>query len=91
MELNMFFQETTPDTSGYMIAGYAIAFIVMALYVASIYLRARNLNQDKTMLEEMDKPIPPVSPSPPRQSKKSPAKSRVTKTAKPVTKRSRQK
>ena len=51
----MFFQETTPDTSGYMIAGYAIAFIVMALYVASIYLRSRNLNQDMTMLEEMDK------------------------------------
>ena len=27
----MFFQEATPDTSGYMIAGYAIAFIVMAI------------------------------------------------------------
>lgn len=50
----MFFQEATPDTSGYMIAGFAVAFIVMALYVASLYLRARNLNQDRTMLEEMD-------------------------------------
>jgi hypothetical protein len=58
MELNMFFQETTPDTSGYMIAGYAIAFTVMALYVISIYLRTRNLNQDMAMLEEMDKPAP---------------------------------
>ena len=28
-ETNMFFQEPTPDTSGYMIAGYAVAFIVM--------------------------------------------------------------
>lgn len=56
----MFFQETTPDTSGYMIAGYAIAFIVMALYVASIYLRTRNLNQDMKILEEMDKPTPPA-------------------------------
>jgi hypothetical protein len=54
MEINMFFQEATPDTSGYMIAGFAVAFIVMALYVASLYLRARNLNQDRTMLEEMD-------------------------------------
>ena len=87
----MLFQETTPDTSGYMIAGFAIAFLVMAVYVVSIYLRARNLNQDKTMLEELDKPVPPVSPSSARPSKKSPAKSRVTKTAKPVTKKSGQK
>ena len=51
----MFFQETTPDTSGYMIAGYTIAFVVMGLYVLSIYLRNRNLSQDLTMLEELDK------------------------------------
>jgi hypothetical protein len=51
----MFLQTTTPDTSGYMIAGYAIAFIVMGIYVASIYIRTRNLNQDKEILEEMDK------------------------------------
>ena len=57
----MFFQEPTPDTSGYMIAGYAIAFLVMGLYVASLYLRSRNLNQDMTMLEEMEKPV--VSPA----------------------------
>ena len=87
----MFFQETTPDTSGYMIAGYAIAFIVMALYVASIYLRTRNLNQDVTMLEEMDKPAPPAQTSSPRQSRKSPAKSGNNKSAKTVTKKSRQK
>jgi len=84
----MFFQEATPDTSGYMIAGYAIAFIVMALYVASIYLRNRNLNQDMSMLEEMDKPAPPVQV---RQPKKSPAKSTANQSAKPVTKRSRKK
>ena len=52
----MFFQEATPNTSGYMIAGYAIAFIVMGLYVASIYLRSRNLHQDMTILEDMEKP-----------------------------------
>jgi hypothetical protein len=50
----MFLQEATPDTSGYMIAGYAIAFIVMALYVLSIYLRSRSLNQDLTLLDEME-------------------------------------
>ena len=49
------FLQTTPDTSGYMIAGYAIAFIVMALYVASMALRNRNLHQDLTTLEELDK------------------------------------
>jgi hypothetical protein len=59
MEISMFFQDPTPDTSGYMIAGFAITFIVMALYIASIYWRARNLNQDVTMLEEMDKTAPP--------------------------------
>lgn len=54
----MLFQEATPDTSGYMIAGYVVAFVVMALYVASMYLRSRNLKQDMSMLEEMDKPAP---------------------------------
>ena len=50
----MFLQTPTPDTSGYMIAGFVVSFVVMGLYVASIYLRNRNLNQDKAMLEEMD-------------------------------------
>jgi hypothetical protein len=91
MEINMFFQEVTPDTSGYMIAGFAVAFIVMALYVASLYLHARNLNQDMTILEEMDKPAPPVQSSSQSRPKKSPAKPAATKTAKSVTKKSGQK
>jgi hypothetical protein len=70
----MFFQETTPDTTGYMIAGYAVAFLVMALYVISIYLRTRNLNQDMEMLEELDKPAAPVQASSPHQPGKSPAR-----------------
>jgi len=78
----MFFQEPTPDTSGYMIAGYAVAFIVMALYVASIYLRRRNLDQDMHMLDELDRPDPPIQPQ------KGPAKSAGGKSAKSVTKRS---
>jgi hypothetical protein len=81
----MFFQETTPDTSGYMIAGYVIAFIVMGLYVASIYLRSRNLTQDMTMLQEMDKSAPAVEAS---QPKKSPARSEGNQSARAVTKKS---
>jgi hypothetical protein len=54
----MFFQEATPDTSGYMIAGFVITFLVMALYVASIYIRSRNLKQDMTILNEMEEPAP---------------------------------
>ena len=85
----MFFQDATPDTSGYMIAGFAITFLVMALYVASIYLRNRNLHQDMTLLEEMDKPAQPVKVP---QPKKSQARSNNNnKSAKPVTKKSRQK
>lgn len=52
----MFFQEATPDTSGYMIAGYAITFVILGLYAASMYLRSRNYQRDITLLEEMDKP-----------------------------------
>ncbi len=62
----MFFQDATPDTSGYMIAGYAVAFIVMGLYVASIYLRSRSLKQDMSTLEEMDKPAAPVIKAAPK-------------------------
>jgi len=80
----MFFQDITPDTSGYMIAGYAVAFIVMGLYVASMYMRSRNLKQDMSTLEEMDKPAPPVT----RAEPKTPAKSGMAKKAKTVTKRS---
>jgi hypothetical protein len=67
MEIHMFFQETTPNTSGYMIAGFAVAFLVMALYVASIYLRRRNLDQDMTILQEMEKHDQPVQTNSPQQ------------------------
>jgi len=63
----MFFQEPTPDTSGYMIAGYVVAFVVMAIYVASLYLRNRNLNRDLAMLEEMDKPVVKLEPQHPKK------------------------
>jgi hypothetical protein len=87
----MFFQEPTPDTSGYMIAGYAITFLVMALYVASMYLRSRNLQQDMTILQELDKPVPPVQTAAKNQPRKSPPRSENNKSARPVTKRSMKK
>ena len=73
----MLFQEATANTNGYMIAGYAVAFIVMALYVISIYIRTRNLNQDLSTLEELDKPAV-VEASQPKSKPKAPSKS-VTK------------
>ena len=69
----MFFQEITPDTSGYMIAGYATAFIILALYVVSLYLRNRNLDQDLSVLAEMEPPSKPEA-----KAQKKPAKT-VTK------------
>ena len=70
----MFLQEAIPDTSGYMIAVYAVAFLVMALYVFSIYLRSRNLNQDLTLLEEMDRQSAQAKKVPAGQPQSSPAK-----------------
>ena len=85
----MFFQETTPDTSGYMIAGFTIAFLVMALYVLSIYLRSRNLQQDMKTLEEMEETAPPVQAIPAKQPRNNTSTSANNKSAKPVTKRAR--
>ena len=65
----MFFQEPTPDTSGYMIAGYAVAFLVLGLYVASIYIRNRNLHQDMAMLEELEEPVAKAQPKPKKPAK----------------------
>jgi hypothetical protein len=87
----MFFQEATPDTSGYMIAGYAISFLVMALYVASIYLRSRNLHQDMTTLNEMEEPAPPVQVRPVSPARRSAAGPENNRSAKTVTKKSRRK
>ena len=50
----MFFQETTPDTSGYMIAGYAVFFIVSAIYLLSLAIRNRSLRHDLETLEQLD-------------------------------------
>jgi hypothetical protein len=51
----MFIQDAPPDTSGYMIAGYTIFFILTAVYLLSLFIRTRNLNQDLTVLESLEK------------------------------------
>ncbi|MBM3125392.1 MAG: hypothetical protein FJZ87_10020 [Chloroflexi bacterium] len=49
------FLETTPDTSGYMIAGYLITFFTMGLYVLSLFQRNKDLGQDLEILAKMAK------------------------------------
>lgn len=49
------FLETTPDTSGYMIAGYTVAFISMGIYIFSLYIRKANLKRDLETLESLEK------------------------------------
>lgn len=46
---------TTPDTTNYMILGYVVFTTVMVLYLLSFIIRNRNLKQDITMLEELEK------------------------------------
>ncbi len=47
------FLESTPNTSGYMIAGYVVVFTVLGIYLFSMYIRNRNLKQDLEILEAM--------------------------------------
>jgi hypothetical protein len=74
-----------------MIAGYIIAFLVMGLYVASLYLRSRNLKQDMTALQELDKPARPVQTVMQNQPQKATVRSENNKSAKAVTKKTRKK
>ena len=50
----MFLQDFAPDTTRYMVLGFSVSFIVMTLYVFSLYIRARNLQRDLTLLEELE-------------------------------------
>jgi hypothetical protein len=51
----MFSLDATPDTSAYMIAGYIVFFIIAAIYIVSLVVRWRNINQDMTTLEAIEK------------------------------------
>ncbi|MEN8172097.1 MAG: hypothetical protein ABFS03_04380 [Chloroflexota bacterium] len=50
----MFFLQSPPDTSAYMIAGYVMIFGVMAIYITSIFTRTRNLKRDLEILSEVE-------------------------------------
>jgi hypothetical protein len=52
----MLFQDPTPNTLAYMIAGYAVFFIVSAIYVLSLLIRHRSLERDLETLEELNPP-----------------------------------
>lgn len=43
------------DTLNYMIAGYVVFFVVLAAYLVSLVVRWRNLRQEESLLDEMDK------------------------------------
>lgn len=70
----MFFQEVTPDTSAYMIAGYAVFTAILGVYLLSLYIRSRNLQRDLKMLEAMAAEKRPTAPRP-----KAPARAAVRK------------
>ena len=50
----MLFDQGTPDTSVYMIAGYAIFFIIGAIYLISLVVRTRNLHRDLDTLKDLE-------------------------------------
>ncbi len=78
----MLFDQGTPDTSVYMIAGYVIFFVIAAIYLVSLFVRARNLRRDLETLQSMESeaqtPAPQVQSAPvSRKPKPAPAKSKA--------------
>jgi hypothetical protein len=51
----MFFQDVTPDTTGYLVAGYTAFFVLFAVYLFSLFIRWRNLSRDLSLLQAMQK------------------------------------
>jgi hypothetical protein len=47
-------QQTTPDTSNYMLAGFGVIFGAILIYLISLVVRGRNLHQDFETLQELD-------------------------------------
>ena len=52
--MNLLFQEATPNTDGYMIAGYIVIFGVMLIYLFSLVIRQRSLKKDLDLLEDLE-------------------------------------
>jgi hypothetical protein len=67
MNYAVLLQDTTPDTSGYMIAGYIIFAVIMAIYIVSFLARGRNLERDLSTLESMKAESKAMAPQPPRK------------------------
>ncbi|HRE46440.1 MAG TPA: hypothetical protein PLD47_01840 [Aggregatilineales bacterium] len=44
----------TPDTLGYMILGYVLAAVILSGYIASLILRARQLQRDSRLVEQLE-------------------------------------
>ena len=51
----MLFQEATPDTVGYLVAGYVVIFGLIGLFLFSLVSRWRNLKKDLSLLDEIEK------------------------------------
>ena len=83
MDYAMLFQETTPDTSGYMIAGYVVFVVIMAIYLLSFLTRRRNLEQDLATLRTVEAESKSMRPAPrapkPRSPKPTVRKAQPTK------------
>ena len=43
------------NTLSYFIAGYSVIFVVLIMYLVSLVVRWRNLRQDETMLEQIER------------------------------------
>lgn len=86
----MLFDQSTPDTSIYMIAGYTIFFLIAAIYLVSFYVRARNLRRDLETLESIESEskthAPAAAPAPaPARAKSSRPKNARSKQARKKT------
>ncbi len=60
----MLFDQLTPDTSIYMIAGYVAFLLIAAVYLVSLLVRERNLRRDIETLESLKAEAQPPAPAP---------------------------
>ena len=54
MFLDTVFQQTTAQTTNYMILGFAVIFLTIGIHLWSLYNRAGRLKKDLALLEEME-------------------------------------
>ncbi len=78
----MLFDQLTPDTSIYMIAGYVAFLLIAVIYLASLLVRERNLRRDMETLESLKaeaQPPAPVVASAPSVAKAKPSRAKTGK------------